>query len=248
MSNPEQSPPSSQAVDDEGNQRIDLSWLFDPGELEELYASDQPQPGDVLLLNSPGFKGIASRIFQGFGNFSHVGIVVGSDLYIDAVSREGVRIRPIEDISKPESGYALDECIVARNRDVVMNVDNVWTTALEYLERPYKLRSVFMKRNNEIEEEDAVICSKLVAMILHDLGRGLGFQVQQTLPSHFDKISKLSEWRRFPIMQYDLLRDSTVITDERKMYMDYWLKLVPSLHSINTKFRALQRESLSRKK
>ena len=228
------------------NASKDLSWLYLPGELEWLYESYQPQPGDVLLLDSNTLTGAASRVSQPFGKYSHVGMVIGSDLYIDAISKEGVRVRRLAEITEPEHHYSIEKCIVARNRDVVFDLPDVFGTAMEYFERPYKLYSVFMRPGGALEERDPVICSKLVAMILKDIGKGLARPVQKTLPKHFDAISKGSNWRRFSLKSYDLLKTPGCVTAWRQGFTDSWFSLVEPLHGINKSFKALKRRAKRR--
>lgn len=75
------------------------AWLFLPDELDALAGLRQPVPGDVLLLDSRSWSGATSRIARGFGRYSHIGTVIGADLYIDAVSTPGVSVRKVADLS-----------------------------------------------------------------------------------------------------------------------------------------------------
>ena len=211
-------------------------------ELEELFAGNQPQPGDVLLLNGDAKTSIASR-FIGDGAYSHVGIVVGSDLYIDAVG-EGVRVRRIADI--PTSGYIVDKCHVARNKDLIMSEKNVWDPALEYYDKPYKLWSIFMSSRGAEVETEPVICSKLVAMILKDVGLGLPRVVQRTFPKHVDEFCQNGAWRRFPLLDYDLFSTPNSVTPARAQYTDSWLEMVKPLHNNNRIYRRLMHPSTAK--
>src|SRR5580704_11849332 len=96
-------------------------------------------------------------------------MVVGADLYIDAVLKDGVRVRRIADIALSGSGYAPKRCEVARYEDIVKLVKPVWPTALEYYRNPYKLRVVFRHGVRTDDTQEPMICSKLVSEIIVDL-------------------------------------------------------------------------------
>ncbi|MGH8573243.1 MAG: hypothetical protein ACREX8_11810, partial [Gammaproteobacteria bacterium] len=136
------------------------AWLFLPEELEELYSSPQPLEGDILLLNSKSMTGTASWFAQ-WGRFSHVGIVIGADLYIDAVSKQGIQVRRVADLVDPKNHYMIDDCLVLRSHTLVLRAPGIWSKALDYLERPYRLRGVFTKPDGTFDDRDPVVCSKL---------------------------------------------------------------------------------------
>ena len=204
-----------------------------------MYSSRQPQEGDILLLNSKSLTGIASRA-AGASRYSHVGLVIGADLFIDAVSRKGVSVRRVSSLA---SDYAVDECEVVRSHDLVIRAPGVWSAGLDYLDRPYKLRGVFTKPDGTLDDRDPVVCSKLVAMILQDVDTTIRTPIHSMLPRDFDSGCKGTEWSRFPLSDYDVLANPAGLTKERLDHTRYWLNLVKPLHSINASFKAVMRRS-----
>jgi hypothetical protein len=212
--------------------------LFLPAELDRFFEGNQPQAGDVLLLDGDGLTSKLSHLAQGGSEFSHVGLVIGSDLYIDAVGKEGVRVRRITDIADPKQNYALNRCKVARNRQVIATQAPVWTPAIEYYERPYKLWSVFMKPGGADIEGDPVICSKLVATIMKDIGFEMPQPVQRTIPKDLAEMCGGGDWKQFPLRDYDIFANPGSIPNERKHITQFWLQELEPLHRINRAFRA----------
>jgi hypothetical protein len=207
-----------------------------------LYQSAQPLEGDILLLNSKSWTGTASRVAQ-WGRYSHVGIVVGADLYIDAISKQGVRVRRVADLLDPKNRYSIDACEVLRSHSLVLRAPGIWSKALEYLERPYRLRGVFTKPDGAYDDRDPVICSKLVAFILGDADVKIMEPVHSILPKDFDLKCTGKDWRRFALSEYDLLSDPGAIASDRRKQTEYWLDLLQPLQSINKSFRALMRSA-----
>ena len=213
-------------------------------ELEELVESSQPQPGDILLLNGSSKRSKLNRIAQGGSRFSHVGMVVGSDLYIDAMPHRGVRISPIADLHK--SKFNLKQSYVARNSNLIKSEKDVWNPALEYYERPYKLHSIFTGRYGYETQSGPVICSGLVASILTDLGLA-NVPVHKQLPKNIDELCQGNGWKRFPLCSYDVIASPETLDRSRRGYTLFWLEAIEPLHKSNKSFRrALQ--SLSRMK
>lgn len=221
----------------------DYSRLFLPEELENLYLSPQPVAGDVLLLNSESITGTASRLVQGLGNYSHVGIVIGADLYIDAVLKQGVQVRRVADLVDHKHHYSIHDCMVLRNHDLVLRAPGIWSKALDYLERPYRLHGVFTKPDGTFDDRDPVICSKLVAMILDDIGLSIKEPLHSLFPKHFYSNCKGKSWRRFSLSEYDLLSNPSEVSSERVTHTEYWLNLLKPLQSIGRSFRELMRST-----
>jgi hypothetical protein len=215
--------------------------IFLPDELDTMFDGAAPQAGDVLLLDGDGPTSVLSRTAQGGSDYSHVGLVIGSDLYIDAVGREGVRIRRIADMRDPKHRYVLKRCKVARNRPVIATQANVWTPAMAYYERPYRLWSVLMKPGGAEVEDDPVICSKLVATIMVDMGFELPRPVQRTMPKHLAAECSGREWRQFPLLAYDLFAAPKRVASERKRYTEFWLEQVQPQHGFNKAYKALKK-------
>ena len=144
---------------------------------------------------------------------------IAGDLFIDAVSGEGVRVRRIAEIRDSSSGYALDRCVVARNLDVFKSgkADGM-IGPLTYLGRPYALPSILLPDRSAEDENDPVICSKLVAIIMRAQGFDLGREPRRTLPKHIDKFCNGGSWRRFPLSKYDLVQNSEIIDEQRAAY------------------------------
>lgn len=223
---------------------VDVHKLFLPEELDELFEGDMPCPGDILLLDGDGLHSIVSRTAQGGSPFSHVGMVVGADLYIDAVLKDGVRVRRIADIALPESGYVPGRCRVARYEDVVKLVKPVWPAALEYYRNPYKLRAVFQHGGKTDDEQEPMICSKLVSEILEDLEIRVGLKdnpLRQPFPKDINTLCVGSKWRRFPLLDYDLFHDPNAVSPSRADFTADSLAQLEALHSLNLGWRALKR-------
>jgi Permuted papain-like amidase enzyme, YaeF/YiiX, C92 family len=216
--------------------------LFLPAELEDFFEGDQPQPGDVLLLDGDGITSKLSRLVQGKSAYSHVGLVIGSDLYIDAVGEEGVRVRRLTDLHDPKHQYALQRCKVARNQRVIATQVAVWPSAIAYYERPYRLWSVFMKPGGAEVEDDPVICSKLVAQILEDIGFKLSLPVQRTMPKHLAEACNGGDWKQFALLKYDLFDQPRQVVAERPKATEAWLKVLEPLHEANKAFRKLLKQ------
>lgn len=219
------------------------AWLFLPEELEELYMSPQPVEGDILLLNSKSITGIASRVAQKLGKYSHVGIVIGADLYIDAVSKQGVQIRRVADLVDPKQHYSIGDCIVLRSHSLVRHAPEIWSKSTDYLDRPYRLHGVFTKPNGAFDDRDPVICSKLVAMILGDVNVRIKEPLHSILPKDFDLKCKGANWRRFSLAEYDILSNPQRVSTERKNNTKYWLDMLEPLQKIGRSFRTLMRSA-----
>ena len=217
------------------------AWLFLPEELEELYWSPRPVEGDILLLNSKSITGTLSRLAGKFGRFSHIGIVIGADLYMDAVSRQGVQVRRVADLVDLKQHYSIDDCLVLRSHSLVLRAPGIWSKATDYLDRPYRLHGVFTKPNGAFDDRDPVICSKLVAMILGDVDVSLKEPLHSILPKDFDSKCRGANWRRFPLSEYDILSNPQEVSTERKNDTKYWLNMLEPLQRIGRSFRALRR-------
>jgi hypothetical protein len=100
---------------------------------------------------------------------------------------------------------------------------------MHHYAKPYSLRSIFKSNIND----DSVICSKLIAMILGELGIVLGCAAHQTFPKRISGVCSGSEWRRFPLLEYDLFVDPKSLTSLRKQFTEQTLKLVEPLHHVN---------------
>jgi hypothetical protein len=176
-------------------------------------------------------------------------MVVGADLYIDAVLKDGVRVRRIADIALSGSGYAPKRCEVARYEDIVKLVKPVWPTALEYYRNPYKLRVVFRHGVRTDDTQEPMICSKLVSEIIVDLEikTGLkGLPLLQPFPKDISKVCSRNKWRRFALLEYDLFSASKGLSFRRAKYTEDTLEQLETLHSLNLGWRALKRISSAR--
>ena len=228
------------------------SGSFLENELDELWKSDQPVDGDILFFDGSGATSSASKLAQRFARprakvkYSHVGIIVEPGLYMDAVSREGVRVRKISDLKTGNSGYVVNRCEVARNKGIILNEKPVWVTAFEYYKLPYKLRSIL--KNGTADEDEAVICSKFVAMVLRDIGFKVGSAVQRTFPCDLDVYCGGNDWRRFPLCQYDLFSNPASVPTQREQYTQQWLDRIEPLHNINVSQRKIKRSAAELRK
>ena len=220
------------------------AWLFLPDELDALAASRQPVPGDVLLLDSRTISGVAARIVQGFSRHSHIGIVIGADLYIDAVSTPGVSVRKVADLPDRSLKYRLDRCLVLRNSTVVARAPSIWTSALEHLDRPYKLRAVLTDQKGRLDDRDPLICSKLVAEILAELGVALPIKSRQALPRNLDRLLTGPDWTRFAVTEYDVIKSPATVAKARLDQTQESLQLVPRAASFNRAYKKIMRTLL----
>lgn len=213
------------------------------GEQKEIFSSNKPLAGDILLLEGIGLRSKASRAF-GRGKFSHVGMGIGADLYIDAVSGDGVRVRRIADINTPSSGYALDRCVVARNWEVFESGKaHGMIGPLTYYDRAYALFSIWMPDRSTKSENDPVICSKLVALLMRDQDLDLGREPRRTFPKHIDEFCNGDKWERFLLRQYDLIDDPNSISDLRAKFTEQSLETAKNIASLNKIIREGIRKS-----
>jgi hypothetical protein len=217
------------------------AWLFLPDELDALAESRQPVPGDVLLLDSRSVSGAAARIVQGFSRHSHIGIVIGADLYIDAVSSPGVSVRKVADLPDRSLKYRLDRCVVLRNSEVVARAPAIWTSALEHLDRPYKLHGVLTEQKGMLDDRDPLICSKLVATILSEIDVELPISPRKALPRNLDRMLSGPHWTRFAVGDYDVIKSPASVSSARLNQTQESLRLVPHAAGFNRSYRSIMR-------
>lgn len=213
------------------------SDLFPPEELDELFHVRCPFPGDILLLNSDRLTGRLSRLFQGGGHFSHVGIVVAHDIYIDAVRKVGVRFRPVQDLLSDDQAYVLEKCVVARSRRLFRKGSQLLSSSVPYMGRRYRLSSLF-SRGFRNHAQKPMICSSLVVHVVNEISRLLRKPPHRALPSHVDRLSRGRGWSRFPLAQYDFIQEPTRLTGIRLKQQELWLSSIPAMHSIDSIWRS----------
>ncbi len=213
------------------------SLNLDFDELSELFELRQPLPGDILLLNSDKLTGRLSRVFQGNGRFSHVGIVVAHDIYVDAIRKVGVKFRPVQDLLSPKQAYVLERCEVARSRRLLRKGSKLLAHSVAFSGRKYRLSSLFLRSGVNSAIQRPLICSSLVTHVVHEVSRLLRKPPHRALPSHIDRISRSKGWSRFPLSEYDFVEKPAVLRGDRLKSQELWLRSVPAMHSIDAVWR-----------
>lgn len=215
----------------------DDSFNLETDELRELFELRQPLPGDILLLNSDKLTGRLSRVFQGNGHFSHVGIVVAHDIYADAVRKVGVEFHPVQNLLSPEQAYVLDKCEVARSRRLLRKGSKLLGGSVPFLGNKYRLLSVFRRMGTNGSTRRAMICSSLVVHVVNEVSKLLRKPAHRALPKHIDRISRGKGWKRFPLSEYDFVNKPAVLTGHRLTSQELWLSSIRPMHSIDDIWR-----------
>lgn len=166
--------------------------------------------GDVLLLSSRGLESLAIKTYQAvkrrlIGNYTHVAVVVGPDMIVDAMPKNGVSFTRWRDI---EGGYDLERCRVARNTKLASNVEThqrLHQRAVYYFKQRYTLETLFSPPESYADQA-GLACSQFVALLLQDLGiKASTRPVLDTLPVDIDQATQIPpDWRQFSLTDYGL--------------------------------------------
>lgn len=166
-------------------------------------------PGDILLLRSKqlGFKGTGNLAAQSLlrgrvANYTHVAVVIGDDLIMDATPGPGVNLRRWSEV---ESTYDIKASRIARHSALASDLTQAGQVLFKtqyYYQQPYVLRSLVggIFGNTQVQDQAGLVCSQFIAIAFSDMGLfAADANALATLPDDIDAYTQTAPWRQFPL-------------------------------------------------
>ena len=191
------------------------------------------KPGDVVLTQSHGARGILNRVAQALVSgkrtkFTHVLLCVAPGVLMDATPEHGVQLRNV--VREVLGGRLTDQMVADGTLVALRPAEGKWDpsdgtgicSTMAHLGKKYNWGFLIPHSSDadgESERATSAFCSELVSVMLKGWGvlPGDTRPASKTLPVHFDRLQKTEEWQDVTHEWAERLRGFRVKGESEKM-------------------------------
>jgi cell wall-associated NlpC family hydrolase len=167
-----------------------------------------PQPGDILLLRGKSLFTKPNMVIQSItrlqiSSYSHVAIVTGQNMIMDAMPGIGITMRQWDEVSH---SYDVANSLLVRHRtaDPLVTQDLVRQANYYYGQR-YNLIA-FIGNEPKFSDNKGIVCSQFVAQVFQDCNLSCSEKpCRKTLPTDIHTfVTSNPEWIQRPLSEVEI--------------------------------------------